>query len=207
MQILNQPTLWRLYTNTAFRREFLFDKEEFYQRYNVSVDIIHFLNDTPVYELATYAETLLKQRMKKVRTLLPLTFQLIGKDIPVHFFKYCDSYFSKSSPKQEEDADQFVLYLLTQSRFSDSFKYNVYARAILMFEQQRIKEVKAERSIPDYHRKQSFPFHETGRRFRRQRMHIQHFAVIDNWKGQSGRKRNKDRKKYTTPFLLQKCFR
>ena len=51
METLNQPTLWRLYTNTSFRREFLFDKEEFYQKYNIPVDIVHFLNDTSAHEL------------------------------------------------------------------------------------------------------------------------------------------------------------
>ena len=51
-----QGILWQLYTNAVFRREFIFDKELFYDKYNVSPDIVYFLDGVSLNEILFCAE-------------------------------------------------------------------------------------------------------------------------------------------------------
>ncbi|HET6226603.1 MAG TPA: hypothetical protein VFF27_10010 [Bacteroidia bacterium] len=201
MQAVNQPTLWRLYTNTSFRREFLFDKEEFYQKYNIPVDIVHFLNDTSAHELANYAETLLMERMKNVKKQLPLTFRLVGKDIHVFFLKFCDSNSQHGTHKQEDDAPLFILYLLNNRRLSISFRNNLYARSILLYEQDQL--LLARTGIPKgqyAHHYIHNPQHHM-RVYRRRRRGVQYFPGTARSRNQSKRGTRRGGKKHITPFL------
>jgi|SRR3954463_9088972 len=209
MQTLHQPTLWRLYTNTTFRREFLFDKEEFFQKYNVPVDIVHFLNDTSAHDLANYAETLLMERMKNVKKLLPLSFKLIGKDAPVLFLKFCDSNSLHGTHKQENDAPLFILYLLNNRRFSTSFRNNLYARSILLFEQDQIMLARAEQTSKGHYMHHYIPHQQPMRIYRRRRRgtFVQQFPASGRHMNSTRKGVRKGRKKYVTPFLLEKHFR
>lgn len=209
METQNQPTLWRLYTNTSFRREFLFNKEEFYQKYNVPVDIVHFLNDTSAHELANYAETLLMQRMNNVKKLLPLTFKLLGKDIHVHFLKFCDSNTSNGTHKQENDAPLFILYLLNNRKLSWAFRNNKYARSILLFEQDQIMLSKTGNSNKGTYNHHYIPLPSQVKlyRRRRRRISVQHFPGSAKWMNQTRKNFKKERKKHITPFLSERRFR
>lgn len=207
METLNQPTLWRLYTNTSFRREFLFDKEEFYQKYNIPVDLVHFLNDTSAHELANYAETLLMERMKNVKKLLPLTFKLIGKDIHAFFLKFCDSTSLHGTHKKENDAPLFILYLLNNRRFALSFRSNIYARSILLFEQDQLMRAKAENAQKGSYSHHYIPNPQVIRYYRRRRrrgVSVQQFPGSARWMRSTRKTMQKDRKKYITPFLSDK---
>jgi hypothetical protein len=139
MQTHSRPTLWRLYTDTRFRKEFLFDKHTFYQKYDIPPDIIHFLEDTPIDELTFFADNLLQKRMHKVKAFLPLTFRLIGKDTQMLFFKFCDYHTSSGAEKHQDDAFHFTHYLLKRKDVSFHLKYNVYVKSVLLFEQQQLR--------------------------------------------------------------------
>lgn len=209
METLNQPTLWRLYTNTSFRREFLFDKDEFYQKYNIPADIIHFLNDTSAHELANYAETLLMERMNNVKKLLPLTFKLIGKEINVYFLKFCDSNSLHGTHKQENDAPLFILYLLNNRRFSIHFRNNAYARSILLYEQDQIMLSRTDQNSKGNYSHNYIPGPQFMRFYRRRRRGagVQQFAASARWMNSKRKNAQKGRKKYVTPFLLDKHSR
>lgn len=206
MDTMNQPTLWRLYTNTSFRREFLFDKDEFYQKYKVPVDIVHFLNDTSAHELANYAETLLMERMNNVKKLLPLTFKLIGTDIHVLFLKFCDSNTHHGAHKQENDAPLFILYLLNNRRLSVSFRNNSYARSILLFEQDQLMLSKMQNGNKgSYTHHYIAPQHQI-RYYRRRRRgtSVQHFPGTARWMRSTRKGPKKERKRSITPFLFDR---
>jgi len=206
METLNQPTLWRLYTNTSFRREFLFDKDEFYQKYNVPVDVVHFLNDTSAHELANYAETLLMERMNLVKKILPLTFKLIGKDIHVFFLKFCDSTSLHGTHKKENDAPLFILYLLNNRRLALSFRNNIYARSILLYEQDQLMLARSEKSHKGSYSHHYIPNPQVVRFYRRRRRgtSVQQFPGSARWMRSTRKNAQKDRKKYITPFLSGK---
>jgi hypothetical protein len=115
MQIDNmQAILSRLYTNSIFRKEFIADKKNFYQKHTFSSEMISFFEALSIPQLTFFAEGLLKKRMHEVRSLLPLSVKLIGKAFTEFFFKFCDQYAPTGIHKHQEDAIHFVEYFLAQ---------------------------------------------------------------------------------------------
>lgn len=182
MEIPTQPTLWRLYTDTRFRKEFLFDKHHFYQKYEIPEDIVHFLEDTPVYELTLFADTLLQKRMNKVKAFLPLTFKLIGKDTQMLFFKFCDYYTPTGVQRHQDDAFQFIHYLLKHRKLSFHLKLNLYVKSVLLYEQYSIN---SEEEIPNAPRLKFYSHdyvpHTTLKSRKRRRPPVQKFLGIEEW--------------------------
>lgn len=181
MEIPTQPTLWRLYTDTRFRKEFLFDKHRFYQKYEISDDIIHFLEDTPIQELAFFADTLLHKRMNKVRAFLPLTFKLLGKDTQMLFFKFCDYYTPAGIHRHQDDASEFVHYLLRHRLLAIHLKLNIYVRSILLYEQHQVMDENG-RELPrlKFYSHDYVP-HATLKSRKRKKLRVQKFQAIEEW--------------------------
>lgn len=109
-----QALLGRLYTNSIFRKEFITDKKEFYQKYKLLPETISFMEAISIPQLTFFAEGLLKKRIHEVRALLPLSAKLIGKSFNEFFFEFCDHYTPCGIHKHQEDAIHFVNYCLKQ---------------------------------------------------------------------------------------------
>ena len=181
MEIHTQPTLWRLYTDTRFRKEFLFDKHSFYQKYEISEDIIHFLEDTPIQELAYFADTLLHKRMHKVRAFLPLTFKLIGKDTQMLFFKFCDYYTPTGIHRHQDDASEFVHYLLRHKTLAIHLRLNRYVRSILLFEQHQVMDETGRALLqPKIYGHDQLP-HARLKSRRKKKTRVQKFHAVEEW--------------------------
>lgn len=181
MEIPTQPTLWRLYTDTRFRKEFLFDKYSFYQKYEIPEDIVHFLDETPVYELTHFADTLLHKRMNKVKAFLPLTFKLIGKDTQMLFFKFCDHYIPSGVHRHQEDAMHFVHYLLKHRRLSFHLKLNLYVRSALLFEQHQVMNENQEHIPPVKFYSHDYLPHADFKIRKKKKRNVQKFQGIEEW--------------------------
>ena len=195
--------LWQLYTNAVFRKEFLFDRELFYNKYNVSPDIVDFLDAISLNEILFCAEDLLKKRMLKVKHLLPLTFKLIGKDITGVFYKFCDQYFFKGKDRHREDAIQFIHYLLKHKTFSSAQGSNLYIRSVLLYECRSLTEPDMSIEIPLYRDYDVIAGTSPVSRKRSRMPALQKFRVIgyrENWLIDRKRKDHK-RKRLPIPFL------
>lgn len=129
----HQATLGRLYTNAAFRKEFVSDKKSFYRKYNFSLDTIQFIEGISVNQLTFFAESLLKKRMHEIKNLLPLTFKLLGREAHQLFLEFSDHYVPTGIHKHHEDALEFIAFLLKRKEL-----FNRYLRAVLIYEKQQI---------------------------------------------------------------------
>lgn len=197
-----QGILWQLYTNAVFRKEFIFDKELFYDKYNVSPDIVYFLDGVSMNEVLFCAEELLRKRMLKVKALLPLTFKLIGKDITSVFYKFCDQCNPKGVERHREDAIQFIHYLLRHKKFSADRFGSVYIRAVMLYECQALSQsaIPVEQPVTSYN---IITGTSTLSRKKSQASPVQKFRIIsnhENWMIDRTRKHRK-RKGAPTPFL------
>lgn len=197
-----QGILWQLYTNAVFRREFIFDKQLFYDKYNVSPDIVYFLDGVSMNEVLFCAEELLRKRMLKVKNLLPLTFKLIGKDITGVFYKFCDQCSPKGVERHREDAIQFIQYLLRHKFFSADRYGSLYIRAVMLYECQALSQsaIRVEQPVSSYN---IITGTSTLSRKKSHVSSLQKFRIIsnhENWMIDRTRKHRK-RKGTPTPFL------
>jgi hypothetical protein len=191
MQIYSRSTLWRLYTDTAFRKEFIFDKHLFYHTYDIPIETIDFLENISIDELMLFADTVLKKRMKKVQQLLPCTFTLIGKDIQYLFFKFCDYHTFSGIRRHQDDAVRFVGYLLKQKEFLSPSEDKLYIRAMMLFEQhQLMNQVFCEPSLENNPQIEKAPA-KLPVRNAKQKKPIQQFSVVEDWLKQDRRGRNR----------------
>lgn len=135
-----QGILSRLYTDVAFREDFITDKKLFYKKYTItSPEVIKFIEDIPVSQIVFFAQSLITKRMHEVKNLLPGTSLLMGKMINEFFVRYSESYVPNGIHKHHDDAKHFVTYLLKQKKISDQKESDYYLRTILSYELQRIK--------------------------------------------------------------------
>lgn len=198
-----QATLWHLYTNAALRREFIFDKERFYHKYNLSPANIYFLDSISINELLFCAEEILQERLIKVKKLLPLTFKLIGEDITALFFKFCDQFTSKGVHRHRQDAIQFIDYLLNHKSFSTSKRNNLYIKSVMHFESQLLYDIEEIPTVPFYPGTYGIMNSSPVLRKTQPKRLQQRFRIIGSGYDWTRERKNKRRqkKKHTTPFL------
>jgi hypothetical protein len=125
-----------LYTNSIFRNEFIADKKSFYHNHAFSPETITFLEALSIPQLTFFAEGLLKKRMHEVRSLLPLSVKLMRKTFTELFLKFSDQYTPNGIHKHQEDAIQFVEYVLGQLK-----KTNIdqFGHSVMLYEQEQLR--------------------------------------------------------------------
>lgn len=129
-----QDLLARLYTDNAFRSEFLKRPSLFAEGLGVSPNKASALASVATSEVEWFAESLVSKRLREVRKMLPMTEQEIGaKEFARRFREFADEFSPTSVKKHLEDSLAFAAVLIKDPSVETS------ERSMARFESRRLR--------------------------------------------------------------------
>ena len=112
MSLLEQQNLMaRLYLDETLRRAFLSDPPGVAGPFGLSNEEIAEIALVVPGEIGSFADSLLKKRMREVEKMLPLTRSALQENFGPHFIKYVDVTPGSSEMNRKEDVLEFCRYL------------------------------------------------------------------------------------------------
>jgi hypothetical protein len=112
MSLLEQQNLMaRLYLDETLRRAFLSDPSAVAGPFGLSNEEIAEIALVVPEEIDSFADSLLKKRVREVEKMLPLTRSALQESLGPLFIKYVDAAPGSSEMDRREDALEFCRYL------------------------------------------------------------------------------------------------
>lgn len=120
--IEQQNFLARLYTDEQFRRAFLSEPQKLGKENLLTENEIAEIFEVLPEEIAFFAESLFRKRLREVEKLMLLTREITGADFERFFREFSQTYNPQSVKKHLEDAIAFCNYLRKNAFVSETPK-------------------------------------------------------------------------------------
>lgn len=119
----SQQLLSRLYTDRAYREEFLAGKEAFYKNQEISdTETLLFLDALKPEQIAFFAKGLYAKRYHEVVHLMPGTVWLLKESIGPLFRKFSEVPQKYGIHKHHEEALAFLQFIRKEQEYSTAMK-------------------------------------------------------------------------------------
>jgi hypothetical protein len=112
MSLINlQQTLARIYTDSKLRDDFLTNPDVVGNSLGLNCQEIQQLSNLSRQQVNLFANSLKRKRLGKIRKLLPLTNEILGKEFDRLFFKFSETYLPTGDKKHLLDSIAFSKFL------------------------------------------------------------------------------------------------